>query len=1292
MVRPQDQEDSVVSMGTTMTSVNEPESKTDNEVSETDTLKKNSERPHWLGWLKTIAAAVSLLFIVIMLVINLLTWVNISKRLSVASVQAADVSVQSFQIVNPDRDHLTLRTQLQVRNPGTQSLLLQESDVEIYDETSGYLIGTYEFPAFALGAASTSVVNIEGELRIADSELMTSQLHHLYKGTDLRWRFRAPKVPTLVNSALAIGASTSSNIDKVVTLQGGDESVFYARNLELTAGTGHYVNITATVLIDETMPYATLIDKVETTFDLEVEGRNGPESRVKIGTITFPEVAFGVQRAFFHDVTIQLMHLTAVNSGSGRRQGTSNVPDHNEYVADLFGDLLAAREVNMHMVGPVEGFRAPYFVGIVDSVLNMKLGSIDVEEILSGQTVRDRQHGGSRKDQSLTNNNGLIVEDSSNLRDTDADAALPILIKATTLESGKAVDLNGADDDEQIDTSTVDKNAILVPLNDPVWTKMTLAFRNQLNKPIHYQFTRVRVHSVYPTGFTYDANDSGGVFLGADAEECESQSDFGSLIVAQGSSGTLEPNAFGSVDFGLSPLESDKCIRHRIDAACCALNYGGHEIQSIPLDVTLKFIMRYEAFAVPVSLRVTNLPMHCASNTVWFSNICQKRVTGTCFTAHHGQTCDSQTKVQLGPYGIVSGGRVHEGSSDIEIIDRTGEIDELAFNELEFTGGICEGQGSDQYGFGYLYPSDECVEWANSVNSTDLAGYGCHQNLRTLEVCGRCWIPERHFGVIPENTRICPENIYRRYSIDPSPDADLTPGTKLTKRAAGLIGPESLINQGIDQQCTRTGFPSLLQMGFYAWQAQYSGELPRDYMVPWRQTTGMQNLYAGPGSAYNLSGGLFDGGDGRKSTGPMAFGVTMLAWSGIENRNAYVKTGQMNMLLQGVHHTVEYLMECSKNIKGTAETGLLRELVVMVGNPDYYNSVWERNENVMKYHLIANEEDEVMTAMPLRPAADVAADVAAALTAAAMLYRNENYNTDLAREMDERALDLLQFAHEYPGNADQSFPAIESTYKNADYMDEIAWALSWFEFADTHKELRDDLRGMYLENTSDEDAYLNWDSKWLGVRALQALARGRDDPGSVQSVVNQIMHWIYMHPNLGTEPLLQDLIEVVPSEVTGQLNNVPYTPGGMSYPESFSTLPSVAAASFVANVLATQIETVGGLADDATIAAGLRFWARNQFDYITGQNPESISLIVGYTENYPLRLLHRGSSCPSDGAECDMSVADDPAADVNPIYGMMIEGINADDTYSAAVRKDSTSHGQGAWMALLASTIETCVV
>eukprot|EP00127_Corallochytrium_limacisporum_P004766 Clim_evm5s173 gene=Clim_evmTU5s173 len=1308
MAPPQDQSDDGVPMDAVMEPIDEIVPKAEDEAYMT---KKPKKARRVFGWLKVILGISSLVFIIVMLVINLLTWIDLSKRLSVVSVESADISVQSFQLVNPDRNHLTLRTQLQVRNPGTQSLLLQETEVEVYDENTGHLIGMYEFPSFALGAASTSVVSTEADLRILDSDLMASQLSQLYQGTDLRWRFRATNVPTLVNSAMTLGAATSSGIDKVVTLDGGNESVFYARNLELTAGTGHYVNITSTVLIDESMPYATLIDKVETTFDLEVEGRNGPESRVKIGSITFPKVAFGVQRSFFDDVTIQLMHLTAVNAVSGSRQRVSNVPDYNEYVADLLGDLLAAREVNVHMVGPVSGFRASYFVGVVDSVLNMKLGSINVEEILSGsQTVRDRQGGGTGNEQSLTNGNGLIVEDTTNLQDTDADAALPLLIKSTTLESersllemgSKPVNLYG-DEPEGV----IDENAVLVPLNDPVWTKMTLAFRNQLNKHINYQFTRIRVHSVYPTGFNYHladeiaatSDDNNVPLLGGNLDECEAQSDFGSMIVAKGSSVTLEPNAFGSFDFGLTPLESDKCIRHRIDAACCALRYGGHDIQSIPLDVTLTFTMRYEAFAVPISLRVTNLPMHCASNTVWFNNICQKRVKDTCFTAHHGQKCDSQTKIQLGPYGIVSGGKAPENGSDG--IDRNGDGDTGAladYNNLVFSGGICDGQGNDQYGFGYLYPSNDCIEWANSGNVTNLAGYGCYQNLDTLEVCGRCWIPERHFGVIPENATICPENVYRRYNINASAAADLTPGTTLAQRSTGLIEADSFVNQGIDQQCTRAGFPGLLQMGFYAWQAQYSGELPQDYMVPWRQTTGMQNLYAGPGNAYNLSGGLFDAGDGLKVTGPMAYAVTMLAWSGIENRNAYVKTGQMDMLLQGVDHTVTYLMECSKRIEGAAETQNIKELVVMVGLPDYYHDTWERNEDIMKRRIANDEEDVVMIATPLKPAADVAADMAAALTAAAMLYRQENYRTGLAEEMDSRALLLLDFAHTFPGQAAESFPAVAATYNNADYKDEIAWALSWFRYAGrggTHQERMNSLDGFYMGSIANSDnlSYhnLSWENKWLGVLALQA--RARDEDPYTQSAVNHLMRWIYLHPDRETEQTLVDLILAVPNRATA-VENVPYTPGGLAYPVNFSPLSNVAAASFIANVMATQIEEENGRAE---IAAGLRLWARDQFDYITGQNPEGMSLIVGYTEKYPLRLHHRGASCPSDGTECDHSYLETTAADLNPVYGMMTGGVAEDDTYSTVTREnyqltEPTTHGQGAWMALLASTIETCVV
>lgn len=79
-----------------------------------------------------------------------------------------------------------------------------------------------------------------------------------------------------------------------------------------------------------------------------------------------------------------------------------------------------------------------------------------------------------------------------------------------------------------------------------------------------------------------------------------------------------------------------------------------------------------------------------------------------------------------------------------------------------------------------------------------------------------------------------------------------------------------------------------------------------------------------------------------------------------------------------------------------------------------------------------------------------------------------------------------------------------------------------------------------------------------------------------------------------------------------------------------------------------------------------------QADYILGKNPKSMSYLVGYGENYPVRVHHRGASIASlsvmhssvgcvEGFEAWYKR---PEADPNVIYGALVGGPNVNDEFT----------------------------
>ena len=94
-----------------------------------------------------------------------------------------------------------------------------------------------------------------------------------------------------------------------------------------------------------------------------------------------------------------------------------------------------------------------------------------------------------------------------------------------------------------------------------------------------------------------------------------------------------------------------------------------------------------------------------------------------------------------------------------------------------------------------------------------------------------------------------------------------------------------------------------LQKNFLFYEANRSGDLGPYHRLVWRDdaTTG-----DGDKVGRNLEGGYFDAGDHVKFGQPMAASVNMLAWGGVEYREAYEKSGQLDELLETIKWGTDY--------------------------------------------------------------------------------------------------------------------------------------------------------------------------------------------------------------------------------------------------------------------------------------------------------------------------------------------------------------------------------------------------
>ncbi|KAK1288558.1 Endoglucanase 3 [Acorus calamus] len=176
-------------------------------------------------------------------------------------------------------------------------------------------------------------------------------------------------------------------------------------------------------------------------------------------------------------------------------------------------------------------------------------------------------------------------------------------------------------------------------------------------------------------------------------------------------------------------------------------------------------------------------------------------------------------------------------------------------------------------------------------------------------------------------------------------------------------------------------------------QGQRSGRLPPDQRIKWRSHSGLTD---GSLAQVDLTGGYYDAGDNVKFNFPMAFTTTMLSWSILE----YGKRlgPELGNARAAVRWGSDYLLKSA-----TATPG---RLYVGVGDPNADHKCWERPEDM-------DTPRTVYYVSPQNPGSDVAAETAAALAAASMVFKaaDPKYSAKLLVV----AKNVMEFARKYTG-------------------------------------------------------------------------------------------------------------------------------------------------------------------------------------------------------------------------------------------------------------------------------------
>ncbi|ONK66114.1 uncharacterized protein A4U43_C06F4290 [Asparagus officinalis] len=418
-------------------------------------------------------------------------------------------------------------------------------------------------------------------------------------------------------------------------------------------------------------------------------------------------------------------------------------------------------------------------------------------------------------------------------------------------------------------------------------------------------------------------------------------------------------------------------------------------------------------------------------------------------------------------------------------------------------------------------------------------------------------------------------------------------------------------------------------------EAQRSGKLPQNNRIPWRGDSGLDDGQLGH---VDLVGGYYDAGDNVKYGLPMAFTVTTLAWAALHYNQELQATNELQNVHSAIRWGTDYFLKCSvkKN-----------RLYVQVGDPDADHACWIRPENMQTPRTLYKISENM-------PGTEIAAETAAAMAAASMVFRKFDYGYS-CRLLNKAKL-LFEFAKQHKGSYDGECPFYCSF---SGYNDELLWAASWLYLATKNTMYQ---KFIAYEAISSSVAEFSWDLKYAGAQILLS------------------------ENNLTAQGGLTNFKEQADNFVCQILPDTPFktitlTKGGMIHFRDGANSQYVTGTAFLfmiySDILSQSHQTVRCGAQEIQPARLMEF-AKQQMDYLLGSNPNGRSYMVGFGFNPPTQPHHRGASVPvlppNMTVNCAMSFVqffNKDGPNVNELTGAIVGGPDINDEFVDEVMSSS---------------------
>lgn len=442
----------------------------------------------------------------------------------------------------------------------------------------------------------------------------------------------------------------------------------------------------------------------------------------------------------------------------------------------------------------------------------------------------------------------------------------------------------------------------------------------------------------------------------------------------------------------------------------------------------------------------------------------------------------------------------------------------------------------------------------------------------------------------------------------------------------------------------------------------------------------------------DLTGGWHDAGDHVKFGLPGSYSASTLGWGYYEFPEAYKENGLDKHVEDELRWINDYFMKATF----LDEDGKVVAYCYQVGEGNNDHNYWCPPELQVDGTYVASSSCGVKRpayfATREMPASDQCAGASASL---AINYLNfKNSDPEYAEECLKYALALYDFAVET--HTEEWTPGTTPTATSLGYdggfytssydYDELAWAAVWLYYCTDNYDYINDIIAVDETTTNDKGAhpytgYLKrimtdtgncwqniwvhcWDTVWGGVFAKLA------------PVTNTARDWYIFRWNLEfwsgvDEATAKDANYYVPTTTHKYFGMDDLIWNQKIDPADIPDLPENGG-NFIAKSPEGYAVVAGYGSARYNTAAGLQAmvytketgdmifaeWAKDQMEYILGDNPMGYAYEVGYENNFASQPHHRSSHCSPTQS------MDDPVVQVHTLWGALVGGPDLDDFHS----------------------------